>query len=98
MSRMSALTTFKLIGSPTKPGWPYCLPCCDWFAWFGAGEILAVGAGTGEGICCAAVTSGVAEASTEVAVGTAVASPAAKLCTPHIQIKTRTSVALLVAF
>jgi hypothetical protein len=27
MSRMSALTTLRLIGSPTKPGWPYILPC-----------------------------------------------------------------------
>ncbi len=24
---MSALTTLRLIGSPTKPGWPYILPC-----------------------------------------------------------------------
>src|SRR5689334_719273 len=29
MSRMSALTTFRLIGSPTNPGWPYWRPCSD---------------------------------------------------------------------
>src|SRR5215204_6057970 len=29
MSRMSALTTFRLIGSPTNPGCPYWRPCSD---------------------------------------------------------------------
>src|SRR5579885_760537 len=35
MSRMSALTTLRLIGSPTKPGWPYCAPCETCAVWFG---------------------------------------------------------------
>src|SRR4029079_12987344 len=100
MSRMSALTTFRLIGSPTKPGWPYCRPCCDCVAWLDAGEILVLGAtaGVGEGFCCGAVAAIVTVESMEVAVGTAAASPAAKLCTPHRQMKTRTSVVLMVAF
>src|ERR671915_565575 len=29
MSRMSALTTLRLIGSPTNPGCPYWRPCSD---------------------------------------------------------------------
>src|SRR5215831_14125306 len=49
MSRTSALTTFKLIGSPTNPGWPYCLPwpdCIDMLSLAG----LPIGlAGSGEG-------------------------------------------------
>src|SRR5437868_13142920 len=49
MSRTSALTTFRLIGSPTKPAWPYCRPwfdCADMLSF--AGETAGL-AGVGEG-------------------------------------------------
>src|SRR3954469_22065927 len=49
MSRTSALTTLRLIGSPTKPDWPYCLPwpaCICMLSFIG----LPVGfTGSGEG-------------------------------------------------
>jgi hypothetical protein len=46
MSRMSALTTLRLMGSPTKPGWPYCAPCvvcavCEGLAGGGVGRVWA---------------------------------------------------------
>src|SRR5437870_2110471 len=55
MSRTSALTTFKLIGSPTNPTWPYCRP---WAAWGAVLSLLGVipvgrggGVGDGDGLC-----------------------------------------------
>src|ERR1700737_4744014 len=56
MSRMSALTTFKLIGSPTKPPWPYCRPwldCADMLSL--AGETPGL-EGVGEGSGWASTT------------------------------------------
>src|SRR5262244_2202745 len=55
MSRTSALTTFRLIGSPANPTWPYCrpwFPCCIMFSF--AGELTGfepngVGEGSGNG-------------------------------------------------
>src|SRR2546426_6605303 len=59
MSRMSALTTFRLIGSPTKPGCPYCLPWSDCAILSAAAEIATtgVGVGEGEGFCCGAAAA-----------------------------------------
>src|SRR5215831_9940799 len=52
MSRMSALTTFRLIGSPTNPVWPYwrpCPGCCDMLSL--AGDVLTgVGEASGSAI------------------------------------------------
>src|ERR1044072_3321846 len=49
MSRTSALTTLRLIDSPTNPSWPYCLPwpaCICMLSFIG----LPVGfTGSGEG-------------------------------------------------
>src|ERR1044072_3414615 len=41
---MSALTTLRLMGSPTKPGWPYRCPCSDCATLFcEVGEIFTDG-------------------------------------------------------
>src|SRR5258708_28604238 len=60
MSRTSALTTLRLIGSPTNPDWPYCCPWLPWAAILSlAGEILGRvgGVGDGEGFCSRAISS-----------------------------------------
>src|SRR5260370_40862394 len=50
MSRTSALTALRLIGSPTNPDWPYC---CPWLLCAAilslAGEIRGRGGGVGDG-------------------------------------------------
>src|SRR5215831_7854920 len=54
MSRISALTTFRLIGSPTDPLWPYwrpCPDCCDMLSLAGDVPVLAgVGEASGSAI------------------------------------------------
>src|ERR1041385_7219053 len=49
VSRTSALTTFRLIGSPTNPDWPYCRPwlaCCAMLSFNGVPPRFT---GVGEG-------------------------------------------------
>src|SRR5690242_19538182 len=54
MSRTSALTTFKLIGSLTNPACPYCrprLPCVDMLSFAGdTPSFCGVGEASGNGI------------------------------------------------
>src|SRR5215467_11494620 len=54
MSRMSAFTTFRLIGSPTNPVWPYwrpCPGCCDMLSLAGDVPVLpGVGEASGSAI------------------------------------------------
>ena len=95
---MSALTTLRLMGSPTKPGWPYCRPCCVWRSC--AGDVITPGVCVGEagGRCCVWVgnTSLAATASKLVRAGVG-SFGAAKLPMPLRQISNRTSVVLFVA-
>src|SRR6185369_3301649 len=53
MSRMSALTTFRLIGSPTKPGCPYWRPCSDCLSFAGDMPTGGVGIGFADKVCWA---------------------------------------------
>src|SRR5262245_8310785 len=58
MSRMSALTTLRLIGSPMNPGCPYCLPCSDCLSV--ARDIPTGGVGDGAAVvvCCVFCVAG----------------------------------------
>src|SRR5262245_5141803 len=53
MSRMSALTTFRLIGSPTNPGCPYWRPCSDCLSFAGDMPTGGVGIGFAVELCWA---------------------------------------------
>src|SRR5215470_6134390 len=58
MSRMSALTTLRLIGSPMNPGCPYCLPCSDCLSLARDIPTGGVGDGAATAVCCAGCVAG----------------------------------------
>src|SRR5678815_3232960 len=96
MSRMSALTTFRLIGSPTNPGCPYCLPCSDCLSV--ERDIPTGGVGVGAAAiavcldcCTAGVWSSVLLPTTFDSVG------AAKAVMPERHTSNRTSVVQMMA-
>src|SRR5882724_1435639 len=98
MSLISALTTFRLMGSPTKPGWPYCRPCCVCRSCDGEIAALGVGVGVADDPCCTWFGKPLLAATLSALIPDSGSSlGAAKLPMPQRHISNRTSVVLFVA-